>query len=114
MTPEQEDAHWALMGKPLMRHWLARLAELERADEIGNTARRLQWQAIKIDETLWAEVNALEDKAARIRRAAAEAWWAAIPDNCCITQHVTSGSWVVAGVTYEPTDGTDYQLSQGE
>lgn len=21
MTPEQEDAHWALLGKPLMREW---------------------------------------------------------------------------------------------
>ena len=39
MTPEQEDAHWALMGKPLMRHWLAYRAG--QALSIRDTRRRV-------------------------------------------------------------------------
>lgn len=33
MTPEQEDAHWALQGKPLMRAWRERCRLVALADE---------------------------------------------------------------------------------
>lgn len=103
MTPEQEDAHWALMGKPLMRHWLARLSELRRADRMIDAAADLQRKR-----------RAIFFEADRIRQAADNVWWAAIPDNTIIGRNAATGSWTIEGVEYKLTDGTDYQLSQGE
>lgn len=72
MTTEQEDAHWALQGKPLMRHWraycravkagsrshrIAALTELARAlREHGISAAdyRWTWLGIEIDGVFYS------------------------------------------------------------
>lgn len=94
MTPEQEDAHWALQGKPLMREWRAYCRVLGDYHEYNRKARIHRGVGGDTTTALILEGYAKEARDAAL------------------------AIWRRCGFTYEPfgavADGVYYARAEGE